>query len=131
MRRKNFILARQPHEVISPKRSFAWSPLCVALLLLVGLLSPMTTPDAHLNAVRKGLERVALGKQICPLMPQSDAVMLLKEWFGAKKVCSEPTEAMWQAYCQQFYVSEGGDCSGTSPETKALIMENMRVCRVI
>jgi hypothetical protein len=87
--------------------------------------------EDHLSATRRGLERVALGTQICPLMPQSDAIMLLKEWYGATEVCSEVNEAKWQAYCQQFYVSEGGDCSTVTPENKAMIMGNMRICKVI
>lgn len=64
-------------------------------------------------------------------MPQSDAIMLLKEWYGATIVCSEATESMWKSYCQQFYVSEGGDCSAATPENKAMIMNNMRICRAI
>ena len=133
---KHFILAPQPHEVshradvsLAGRRTTALS-FCLALVLFVGSAVAFTTPDAHYNAVRKGLERVALGKQMCPLMPQSDAIMLLKEWYGITVTCSEPTESMWRQYCQQFYVSEGWDCSAATPENKALIMNNMRVCKV-
>lgn len=125
----------RPHEAIISHTHAAWSPLriktplCVALLLLMGLVfsNPL---DEHLAAVKKGLTRVALGEKICPYMPQTDARMLLKEWFGVTVSCTEPTEAMWMQYCQQMYISEGMDCNAVSPKNKDDVMNNMRVCRV-
>ena len=77
------------------------------------------------------MSKVALGTLSCPYMQPSEAIMLLKEWYGATKVCSEATEGMWNSYCQQFYMSEGGDCGAVSAGMKATIMGNMRVCRAI
>jgi len=64
-------------------------------------------------------------------MPASDAKMLLNSWYGITVTCTEPTEKMWQSYCQQFYVSEGGDCGAVTASVKKEIMGNMRVCKVI
>jgi hypothetical protein len=134
LRQKKFILPMQPHEAVSPTHAdrSPWSKTLAfgVLLLLMGLAFSNTLED-HLSATRRGLERVALGTQICPLMPPQDAIMLLKEWYGATEICSEANEAKWQAYCQQFYVSEGGDCSTVTPANKAMIMDNMKVCRKI
>jgi hypothetical protein len=132
VRRKKFILALQPHEAIthngnrSPQKTLAFA---ISLLLLMGLAFSNALDD-HLSAVKRGLTKIALGQQLCPYMPANDAIALLKDWYGITITCTEPTDAKWKAYCQQFYISEGGDCNGASPENKAMIMNNMRVCRV-
>jgi hypothetical protein len=141
LRRKKFILALQPYEAV-PNPYTAWSParkhtlaFGMALILLMGLAFSMTTPEAHLAAVKKGLTKIALGTQICPYMPQNDARMLLNSWYGITISCTEPTEKMWLSYCQNMYVGNTAlDCdyiSKYNPTEKANIMKNMRICKAI
>lgn len=133
---KKFILALQPHEAYHT----AWSPrkytlaLSVLLLVLMGLAFSMTNPDEHLAAIKKGLIKIALGEQICQYMPQTDARMLLNNWYGITISCTEPTEKMWLSYCQNMYVGNTAlDCAYIAkynPLEKANIMKNMRICSV-
>lgn len=102
----------------------------LAILLCLGIVSANMLDD-HLTAVKKGLSRVALETQMCPYMPAADAKTLLKEWYEMSVACTEATESMWQSYCQQFYISEGGDCNAATKENKAMIMSNMKICKII
>lgn len=74
--------------------------------------------------------KIAIGERHISALSQDEAQDILFKWFNVKTTCTTPTERMWLGYCQQFYVSEGGDCHAASPESKAMIMGNMRVCSV-
>ena len=102
----------------------------LTLFLLMGLAFSNVLDD-HLAAVKKGLVKIALGEQLCKYMPAADARTLLNSWYGITITCTEPTEKMWQSYCQQFYVADGGDCGAVTTSVKKEIMGNMRVCKVI
>ena len=104
----------------------------LAVLLMAGLATAMMNPDEWATLNKKGLEKVATGAIKTSLMPPKDAEMLLKSWYGVTRVCSEANEAKWQAYCQNMYYENTAiDCNAVSPEDKAMIMSNMRVCRAI
>lgn len=133
LKRKRFILALQPHEV-PPTRTdrSPWHQtlaFCSVLILLMGLSFSMN-PNEHLASIKKGLIDVAIGEKICQYINTMDAKILLKSWYGIVVTCTEPTEREWLSYCQQFYVAEGGDCNAASNETKAEIMNNMRICMI-
>jgi hypothetical protein len=102
----------------------------LAVLVLIGLSFASMTPDIWQQRVINGLKPIALGERVIPSIPASEAQDILLKWFNVKVTCTEPTEKMWLSYCQQFYVAEGGDCSAATPENKARIMANMRVCRI-
>jgi hypothetical protein len=96
--------------------------------ILVSSTSALTPTDWN-EQVKNGLMKIATKQTANSYINQSDAAMLMNDWFGIKIRCSVPTENMWLSYCQQFYISEGGDCGSATPENKKMIMDNMVICQ--
>lgn len=131
---KRFILALQPHEN-QPTRAnrSPWSrntlAFCAALVLLMGLAFPMTTPDVWQENVRVGLLKYAYGWQTSPLIGSDEAGAWYSDLTGKtlKSGCKDARERDWEVVCPVIQ-SQGMliDCANANPIGKAEILNNIQ-----
>jgi hypothetical protein len=134
MRRKKFILARQPHEAYNPHK--AWSPIkpLVLALFLVGLAFPMkidghlATPSSWAKAAELGFLRVSYGWTNNPFITKSEAAAIYTSMSGKmpKIGCFDAQEKDWLIICQVLHTQGMDiDCGNTNITGKTDILRNL------
>jgi len=131
-RKKKFILALQPHEVL-PNRTdrSPWNKtlaFCAGLILLMGLAFPMNNPDQWKELERVGLLRYAYGWQTSPLISPVEATEWYSDMFGKvpKTGCLEAQKHDWELMC--YVLTTSGmdiDCVNANLQSKTAILRNM------